>query len=173
MRLALATTLLLMMAAGCATPTVTVAPPTSGAIVAPQKTLGPTPMPSTLSSVMPLERIIGGLEVHERPTTMTPPSRTQEQALAIVVGEINAGRARMIGFGAGIPRLRVVEGAFVAGLTEVRNTQGGPVFESSEPTRAWVVVLDGVGADGKYVVVGVIDDSRGAALAVVVLTPGS
>ena len=173
MELVLATTVLVLMVFGCAAPTVTVAPPASGAIDAPQETFMPTPAPSAPSSTTPLERIVGGLEVHEVPASTTQPSLTQEQAHAVVGGEIRAGRARMIGFGAGIPPLRVVEGAFVAGLTEVRNPQGGPVFESARPTQAWVVVLGGDGADGEYLVVGVVDDSTGTPLAVEVFTPGS
>ena len=132
-----------------------------------------TPMPSALSSTTPQERIVGGLVVHERPATTMQPSLTPGQAQAIVEGEIRAGRARVIGYGVGIPPLRVVERAFSSGVTGVLNTQGGPVFESAEPIPGWVVVLGGVGADGEYLVVGVVDDSSGTPLVVEVFTPGS
>jgi hypothetical protein len=121
------------------------------------------------------ERVVGGgfAVIHEWSGNPARPSLTADQVVAIVRGEIAAGRATIVAGGAGIPAMAIVEASFSAALADVFNPAGGPSFQSSTPVAAWVIVLKGHGVDGDYTTLGVVDDATGKPLVTQVFTPGA
>lgn len=121
----------------------------------------------------PTERVVGGIAFQERPVASLDPQLGPNEADALIRAELGAGRATFATDALGVPAMRTVDGAFVPGLVGALGPAGQTVFDAATPVAAWVIVMEGNGVDGRYLVIGVVDDRTGRPLTVYVDTPGS
>ena len=132
----------------------------------------PRPAPDAPAAT-PTERVVGGIAFQERPVASLDPQLGPNEADAVIRAELGAGRATFATEALGVPAMRTVDGAFVPGLVGALGPAGQTVFDAATPVAAWVIVMEGHGADGGYIVIGVVDDRTGRPLTVYVVTPGS
>ncbi|HYO43964.1 MAG TPA: hypothetical protein VES19_12265 [Candidatus Limnocylindrales bacterium] len=145
---------------------------TAPASAAPASPASAEPAPDGPAAA-PTERVVGGIAFREVPVASVEPALGPNEADAVVREELGAGRATLATEAEGVPAMRTVDGAFVPGLVGATGPAGQPLFDVDTPVPAWVIVMEGRGADGLYLVIGVVDDRTGRPLTVYVDTPGS